>query len=119
MDMTVKKIFRRAFLLCLLLSALTVPIRAANGFSLAVNPYGGSRDSVDTIRCEPSTVRQKDGSKRYMLYLPADCDSAKLVVYYNGVSDLRVDGVSVVSGEPTDCFSQVNREYSLQADGYS
>lgn len=117
--MTVKNFFRRAFLLCLLLSALIVPARAANGFFLAVNPYGGSRDSVDTIRCELSSVTERDGTKRYMLYLPADCDSTKLVVYYGGVKNLRVDGVSVVSGEPTDCFSQVNREYSLQMDGFS
>ena len=96
-----------------------LPAQAAGGFSLSVNPYGGERDAIDTIRCVLSEQAQMNGRQQYMLYLPADCDRENLVVYFEGASEVSVDGCPLISGEATACFSQVNREYTLCVDAFS
>ena len=116
--MTDKKYFRAAFLLCVLLLLLVLPAQAV-GFSLSVNPYGGERDSIDTIRCQLSSQAGKSGRQQYMLYLPADCDTEQLTVYYEGASAVSVDGTPLTGGEATACFSEVNREYTLRVDSRS
>ncbi len=97
--------------LCLTLGSL--PVRAA-GFALYVNPYGGSRDSVDTIMWKASPATNRFGRTEYVIYLPADCDSSKLTVYFDTRAEVKVNGTVLRSGDTTDVFAACNREYTLR-----
>ncbi|MCR5782494.1 MAG: CotH kinase family protein [Clostridia bacterium] len=65
---------------------------------LYINPYGGVRDSIDTI-----AVSKEYGS--LMLYLPAGANRKKLTVWYNESRTVTVNSAKLENGVETSVFS--------------
>ncbi|MBR0509211.1 MAG: CotH kinase family protein [Clostridia bacterium] len=66
--------------------------------TLAVNPYGGSEDDIDSVRwfC---------AGGQYFLFLPADADPQALSVYFSASGDVTLDGAAIVSGGSAAAFT--------------
>lgn len=96
-------LFLAILMLATLLPATSLADSLFSEFVLKVNPFGNEESSIDTIEW------YKDGLN-YYLFLPAECDTSALTVYFNGGNTIKVykdnvfDAVTLHNGDTTDVF---------------
>ncbi len=94
-------------------ACFSAALAADTGVSdLAVNPYGGARDAMDTI-----PWRLIEGT--YFLFLPANTDISKATVYYTAAGSVQLDGVNVASGGNAAVFIEGTHILTCGAASYT
>lgn len=95
---------------CVLMLVLAVSASAKGLTDFYIDGYA-TTEEVEKI----SWSQQNNDAKNY-LYIPTSADKENLAVYFNGASEITVDGVTVKNGEKTNIFAKEGT-YTLVADG--